>query len=35
MSDGDSCPLENLRFYKEETENDPEFSKKLALLDNI
>ena len=25
--------LENLRFYKEETENDPEFSKKLASLD--
>ena len=25
--------LENLRFYKEETENAPEFSKKLASLD--
>ena len=33
MSDGDVVLLENLRFYKEETENDPEFSKKLASLD--
>jgi len=33
MSDGDVVLLENLRFYKEETENAPEFSKKLALLD--
>ena len=33
MSDGDVVLLENLRFYKEETENIPEFSKKLASLD--
>jgi 3-phosphoglycerate kinase len=33
MSDGDVVLLENLRFYKEETENVPEFSKKLASLD--
>ena len=33
MSDCDVVLLENLRFYKEETENDPEFSKKLASLD--
>ena len=35
MSDGDVVLLENLRFYKEETENDPEFSKKLASLADI
>ena len=33
MSDGDVVLLENLRFYKEETENAPEFSKKFASLD--
>ena len=33
MSDGDVVLLENLRFYKEETDNAPEFSKKLASLD--
>lgn len=27
--------LENLRFYKEEKANDPEFSKRLAVLANI
>lgn len=27
--------LENLRFYKEETENDPEFAKKLSFLGDI
>jgi len=27
--------LENLRFYKEETDNDPEFAKKLASLADI
>lgn len=27
--------LENLRFYKQETKNDPEFSKKLAALAEI
>ena len=35
MSDGDVVLLENLRFYKEETDNDPEFSKKLASLADI
>ncbi|MFH1428113.1 MAG: phosphoglycerate kinase [Candidatus Margulisiibacteriota bacterium] len=30
MADGDIVLLENLRFYKEETKNDPEFAKKLA-----
>ena len=35
MSDGDIVLLENLRFYKEETENDPDFSKKLASLADI
>merc|ERR1719399_2480998 len=30
MSDGDVLLLENVRFYKEETKNDPDFSKKLA-----
>ena len=35
MSDGDVVLLENLRFYKEETENDPDFSKKLASLADI
>lgn len=30
MSNGDVTLLENVRFYKEETANDPEFSKKLA-----
>ncbi|MDP3882987.1 MAG: phosphoglycerate kinase, partial [Candidatus Staskawiczbacteria bacterium] len=27
--------LENLRFYKEETDNDPEFAKKLSYLGDI
>jgi len=35
LSDGDVALLENLRFYKEETDNDPEFSKKLASLGEI
>jgi phosphoglycerate kinase len=30
MADGDVTLLENVRFYKEETANDPEFAKKLA-----
>ncbi|MGD9200447.1 MAG: phosphoglycerate kinase [Chitinispirillia bacterium] len=30
MDEGSIVLLENLRFYNEETENDPEFSKKLA-----
>lgn len=35
MKDGDVIMLENLRFYKEETDNDPEFAKKLASLGDI
>lgn len=35
MQPGDCVLLENLRFHKEETENDPEFSKKLAALGDI
>merc|ERR1712054_720248 len=30
MSNGDVLLLENVRFYKEETKNEPEFAKKLA-----
>jgi len=30
MQDGEVVLLENLRFHKEETKNDPEFAKKLA-----
>lgn len=30
MSEGDVTLLENVRFYKEETKNDPDFSAKLA-----
>lgn len=30
MSNGDVTLLENVRFYKEETKNDPDFAKKLA-----
>ena len=30
MKDGDILLLENLRFYAEETKNDPEFAKKLS-----
>jgi phosphoglycerate kinase len=30
MADGDVLLLENVRFYKEETKNEPEFAKKLA-----
>jgi len=29
------CVLENLRFYKEEEDNDPEFAKKLANLGEV
>jgi len=32
MKDGDILLLENLRFHKEETENDPGFAKQLASL---
>ena len=35
LKDGDVALLENVRFYKEETDNDPEFSKKLASLGDI
>lgn len=35
MKDGDIILLENLRFYKEEEANDPEFSKKLAKLCDV
>ncbi len=27
--------LENLRFYKEETENDPDFARQLATLADV
>jgi phosphoglycerate kinase len=32
---GEIIMLENLRFYKEETKNDPEFSRQLASLGNL
>lgn len=35
MSEGDVILLENLRFHKEETKNDPDFAKELALLGEI
>lgn len=35
MNYGDAILLENLRFYNEETENDKEFSQKLASLANL
>ena len=35
MQDGDVVLLENLRFHKEETKNDPEFAKKLASYADI
>ncbi len=35
LSDGDVLLLENLRYYGEETENDPDFSTKLAKLGDI
>ena len=35
LKDGEVMLLENLRFYKEEEGNDPEFSKKLATLGDI
>jgi len=35
LGNGDVALLENLRFYKEEEGNDPEFSKKLAKLGEI
>ena len=35
MNDGDILLLENLRFYKEEEKNDPDFSKKLASIGDL
>lgn len=35
MKNGDVVLLENVRFYKEEEANDPEFAKKLASLADI
>lgn len=35
MKPGDVCLLENVRFYKEETENDAAFAEKLARLGDV
>ncbi len=35
LNDGDILVLENLRFYKQEEKNDPEFSRQLASLCDI
>jgi len=35
LQDGDVMLLENVRFHKEETKNDPEFSKQLASLAEV
>ncbi|MDR0484352.1 MAG: phosphoglycerate kinase [Alphaproteobacteria bacterium] len=35
MKDGDIIMLENVRFYKAETKNDPEFTKQLAELGDL
>jgi len=35
MNTGDVILLENVRFYKEEKKNDPEFAKKLASIADI
>lgn len=35
LTNGTACILENLRFHREEEENDPEFSRKLASLADI
>ena len=35
MKDGDVVLLENLRFHKEETDNDPEFAKALASFGEV
>jgi phosphoglycerate kinase len=35
MQEGDILLLENLRFYKEEEKNDPDFAKKLASFGDI
>ncbi|MFC1868051.1 phosphoglycerate kinase [Thermodesulfobacteriota bacterium] len=35
MGEGEVVLLENLRFHKEETDNDPEFAKRLSSLGDI
>lgn len=35
LQPGDVALLENVRFYKEEEKNDPEFAQKLARLADI
>lgn len=35
LKDGEVALLENIRFYKEEEKNDPEFAKKLAELADV
>jgi phosphoglycerate kinase len=35
MKDGDVVMLENLRFHKQETKNDPDFAKELASLGDV
>ena len=35
LQDGDILLLENLRYYKGETDNDPDFAKKLASLADV
>jgi phosphoglycerate kinase len=35
LHEGDVLLLENIRFYKEETKNDPDFSQKLAKLADL
>ncbi len=35
MNNGDILLLENVRFYKEEEENNPDFAKKLSLLGEV
>ena len=35
LEDGQAILLENVRFHREETDNDPEFAKKLASLAEI
>lgn len=35
LKPGQVALLENVRFYKEEEKNDPEFAKKLAALADV
>ena len=35
LKDGEIALLENVRYYKEETKNDPEFAKELASLADV